>query len=67
MLFTQNEILHILKLHLELFKALGLELQPFGPPGLDLEPSAPPGLDKDSIINPYTSNVSAFALPWPLL
>ena len=52
---------------MELFKAPGLDLQPFGPPGLDLEPFGPPGLDKDSIINPYTSNVAAFALPWPLL
>ena len=52
---------------MKLFKAPRLDLQPFGPPGLDLEPFGPPGLDKDSIINPYTSNVSAFALPWPLL
>ena len=42
----------------------GLICEPFG---LDLEPFGPPGLDKDSIINPYSSNVSAFALPWPLL
>ena len=47
---------------LDLLKAPGLDLQPFGPPAF-----APPGLDKDSILNPYTSNVSAFALPWPLL
>jgi len=52
---------------LEPFKAPGLDMQPFGSPVLDLEPFGPPGLDKDSIINPCNSNVSAFALPWPLL
>ena len=52
---------------MEPFKAPGLDMQPFGSPVLDLEPFGPPGLDKDSIINPCNSNVSAFALPWPLL